>query len=371
MGRVSSIALPVVALALLGAGWWHAQQKAESDSGDAAAKLRLADSNPSVARAFYGRRLEPRESVVLHGAGQSDESSFAAYSKAVSPTRPALSMSYIDLHEDIPNYFTRLGTELARYPDLIIPQIGLSLNAGDAKKHYESAVALGQEDAHLRQLCEGIRSLDRPVFVRVGYEFNGSWNGYSPSSYIAAFRHVAQFIRACGLQNVALVWDWSAGAELDAEEGGASADDASRRYLAFYPGDAWVDWWGLNIFGAASLWSKATSNFLQDADRHRMPVMIGESTPKGHSVIESDRLITAWYKPYFGLIRSSPGIKAFCYIDWDWSIYPQWSDWGDARIEDNPAVLQFYRAELAQKLYANSRDRAATLKLFNVAPQLM
>ncbi len=369
MGRVSSIALPVIALALLGAGWWHAQQKAGSGTGDAAEKLRAADTKSPMPRVFYGKRLEPRESVVLHGAGQSDESSFAAYSKAVSPTRPMLSMSYIDLHEDIPNYFSRLNRELARFPDLIIPQIGLSLNAGDAKKHYEGAVAAGQEDPHLQQLCEGIRSLNRPVFVRVGYEFNGSWNGYSPASYIAAFRHTAGYIRACGLQDVALVWDWSPGAELDAEEGGASAEDASHRYLAFYPGDAWVDWWGVNIFGAASLWSNATANFLHDADKHRMPVMIGESTPKGHSVIEGDRLVAAWYRPYFGLIHSSPGIKAFCYIDWDWSMYPQWSDWGNARIEDNPAVLQFYRAELAQTLYANSRDRATTLKLLRTAGQ--
>ncbi len=365
MPRVRVVILPVIALSALGAGFWHMQQKPETNSQDASMQLRLADTQPPVKRVFYGKRLEPLDSVVLHGAGQSDETSFEAYSKATSPWRPMLSMSYIDLHEDIPIYFTRLRVELERYPDLIVPQIGLSLNGGEARKHYDGAVAVGAEDAHLQQLCEGLRSLNRPVFLRVGYEFNGSWNGYSPATYIAAFRHVAQTVRACGLQNVALVWDWSPGAELDAQEGGGSADDAPRRYMAFYPGDAWVDWWGVNFFGAAGLWNHATSRFLSDANQHHMPVMIGESTPKGHSVTEGNRLVEAWYKPYFGLIRSSPGIKAFCYIDWDWGIYPQWSDWGDGRIEKNPEVLNFYRGEVSQPLYASVRSRVATLKLLN------
>lgn len=365
MPRASGFVFPILALAALGAGLWRAQQKPEPSSPDAAAWLRSADAQPPVTRAYYGHRLEPKDSVVLHGAGQSDESSFAAYSKALSPSGPMLSMSYIDLHEDIPNYFTRLRMELARYPDLIIPQIGLSLNAGDAHKHYDGAVALGAEDAHLQQLCDGLRSLDRPVFLRVGYEFNGSWNGYVPPTYIAAFRHIAQTLRTCGLENVALVWDWSPGADLDAQEGGASAEDAPERYLSFYPGDTYVDWWGINFFGAASLWNKATARFLSDAAQHHMPVMIGESTPKGHSVAEGNRLVDSWYKPYFGLIRSNPGLKAFSYINWDWSIYPQWSDWGDGRVEKNPEVLSFYRSELSQPLYGNARDRAATLKLLN------
>jgi hypothetical protein len=80
-------------------------------------------------------------------------------------------------------------------------------------------------------------------------------------------------------------------------------------------------------------------------------------------VQEGQRIIDAWYAPYFGLIHSAPGIKAFCYINWDWSVYPQWRDWGDGRIEEDPTVLKFYRAEVQRSLYASSRGRAATLTL--------
>lgn len=318
---------------------------------------------PFAERAFYGRRLEPKASVVLHGAGQSDEASFAAYTQAVAPARPMLSMSYVDLRDDLPAFFTRLRAELARYPDLIVPQIGLAMNQGEAAKHYEADVAAGGEDTRLAALCEGLRSLDRPVFLRVGYEFNGSWNGYRPADYVAAFRHIAGTIRACHLENVALVWDLSAEAELDAEHGGAKPSDATLRWNAFYPGDAYVDWWAINLFRSEALTAEATRTFLAEADRRRFPVMIGEATPWHHSVTEGQPSVDAWFAPFFGLLRSQRGIKAFCYIDWDWSSYPQWKDWGDGRIERDPTVLRFYRSQVATPWVASARDRAATESL--------
>jgi hypothetical protein len=335
----------------------------------AAPQVTLASlaASPVAQRAFYGHRLEPRDPVVLHGAGQSDGTSFANYSRAVAPAAPMLSMSYVDLHDDLPAFFARLRDELAHYPDLIVPQIGLAMNEGEAKKHYEQQVADGVDDSRLRALCAGLASLDRPVFLRVGYEFNGAWNGYQPQSYVAAFRYIAQSVRAFGLENVALVWDLSVEAELDAEQGGAAVSEASRRWNAFYPGDAWVDWWAINLFRSEALTAAATQAFLAEADRRRFPVMIAESTPFHHSVSEGQRSIDAWFAPYFGLIRSQRGIKAFCYIDWDWSSYPQWADWGDGRIERDPAVLAFFRAQVRAPLIANARPRDATLHLLGAA----
>ena len=366
--KVAWVLAVLVTFALVGlrfGAFRFLEEKTEFAAEMKAAKpsLEALASAPEVARGFYGRRLEPRESVVLHGAGQSDESSFAAYTQAVSPAKPMLSMSYVDLRDDLPAYFARVKAELARYPELIVPQIGLAMNRGDAKQHYEQQVADGVDDARLAQLCDGLKSLDRPVFLRIGYEFNGPWNGYKPASYVAAFRHVVERVRACGLENVAMVWDWSADQELDAEKGGASTNDAMARVMEFYPGDAYVDWWGINLFRTRTLTSEATRGFLAEADRRKFPVMIGESTPFGHNVSEGQKVVEEWFAPYFGLIRSSRGIKAFCYIDWDWSGYPQWSSWGDARIEKNGVVLGFYRGQVEGKLFADAGDRAETMEL--------
>jgi hypothetical protein len=271
-----------------------------------------------------------------------------------------LFMTYVDLKADLPAYFAQLRKQLDSLPQFAVPQMGLSLNGDDPHRHYEADVAAGALDGQLQQMCEGLKSLDRPVFLRPGYEFNGAWNGYGPKAYAAAFRHIVEKTRACGLSNVAFVWDWSA-------EAGPSPH-AANSWAAFYPGDAWVDWWGINLFSSASLTSTATQAFLAEADTHRFPVMIAESSAKQQPVATGQRAIDAWFAPYFGLIRRSPGIKAFCYIDWDWGHYPQWSNWGDERIERNATVLAFYRQQLNAALFASARDRSATLRLLQAKP---
>lgn len=46
--------------------------------------------------------------------------------------------------------------------------------------------------------------MKRPLYVRIGYEFNGQWNNYSESSYPQAFNRVAKVLRETNM--VATVW---------------------------------------------------------------------------------------------------------------------------------------------------------------------
>ncbi|MFC6645186.1 hypothetical protein ACFQBQ_06205 [Granulicella cerasi] len=350
-------------LALVAAAWlWHTRRDA---SRDAAAAERLAVAK-AVPRAFYGRRLEPGSNVILHGAGQSDEGSFNNYTAALSPARPMLTMKYVDLRDDLAAFFARTKTELEAHHEFLVPQIGLSLNKGNAATHYEAETARGVDDTRLAALCAGIRSLDRPVFLRVGYEFNGAWNGYEAAAYRASFMHIAAAMHSCSPQ-IAMVWNWSPRAELDTQSGRDDAATARARWQQYYPGDASVDWWSLDLFEPEEIAAAVTRAFLDDADRAHFPVMVGESTPRAASVRGGQASVDAWFAPYFGLLRSSRGIKAFCYIDWDWAQYPQWAEWGDGRLEDNDVVLSFYRSQVVgQSLYANASDRAQTLSLLRV-----
>jgi len=352
---------------------WHRRAVDESiaaNAATAATPLQAWAKAPPVKRAFYGRRLEPHDTV-LHGAGQSDRLTFDAYSKAVAPARPMLLMRYVDLHDDLPKFFERLRADLGAAQDYLIPQIGISLNEGGGTHHYEAATAAGKDDAALEQICSGLQSLARPVFIRPGYEFNGPWNGYAAPSYVAAFRRVADAIHRCMPQEAAVVWDWSPDAELDRQRAGAPAAFAAARWQQFYPGDAYVDWWGVNLFSPPSISSEATREFLAEADSRRFPVMIAESTLRGASVHDPHAAIDQWFAPYFGLLRGAKGIKAFCYIDWDWRIYPQWADWGDARIESDATVLEFYRSQVLNASgitpwISGGADRATTRSILRL-----
>jgi hypothetical protein len=85
--------------------------------------------------------------------------------------------------------------------------------------------------------------------------------------------------------------------------------------------------------------------------------MIGESTPMGVGVNDGQQSWDKWFAPYFQLIRDNPGIKAFCYINWDWSKYPQWNDWGDARLQQNPEIADLYKKEMSIPLYRHAVRR--------------
>jgi hypothetical protein len=216
--------------------------------------------------------------------------------------------------------------------------------------HYEQEVADGQLDAQIHALCEGLRLLQRPASIRIGFEFNGPWNGYEPQAYKAAWRRIVSTFRTSGLDEVAAVWCYCPPPSSREHPHGRDRD-----YLAYYPGDDYVDWWSIDLFSAEDFRLDNTQAFLQDAQQHGFPVMIGESTPRWVGGVRAgEETWRSWFAPYFTFIHAWPAIKAFCYISWNWAEYPLWADWGDARIWINKAILQRYRQELADPVYRHA-----------------
>lgn len=314
-------------------------------------------------RVDFGRRLEP--SGVLHGAGQSPEA-FRAYFQATGLTKPVLYMTYVGLNSDMEAYFAALKRELAEYePYQLMPQIGLLMTGVEKnpedqqehtpERHYEDSVASGLFDGQIELFCRGLAQLKRRVFVRIGFEFNGPWFGYAPEPYKAAWIRIVTAMRGHSLDDVAAVWCYC---PLPGEREQPWGKD--RDYSPYYPGDQYVDWWAIDLFSVEDFTCDNTVAFMWDAASSRFPVMIGESTPRWvGGVVGGEATWRRWFVPYFDFIRAYANVKAFCYIDWNWTNYPVWQDWGDARIEQNQTILEHYCAELAKPLYihATGRDR--------------
>jgi hypothetical protein len=252
---------------------------------------------------------------------------FQQYRDCFPQQLPALYMTYVGLKGNQDAYWCRLKEQLAAFEERLIPQIGLSMTKdGSPELRYEHAVAAGEHDAAIERFVAGLGSLDRPAFVRIGYEFNGHWNGYHAEDFVAAWRRVANAIRAAALAHpVALVWTYS-------PEGNDKA------WEPFYPGDAYVDWWGIDLFSPEHLSQSDSHAFCAQANARGFPIMIGESTPRFVGVHAADAW-QQWFDPYICFIERF-AVRAFCYINWDWQHYPMWSDWGDARMEAAPAELR-------------------------------
>lgn len=296
-----------------------------------------------VPRVDFHAKLEPARQV-LSGSGQVDVECVLGYSAALQEkVRPAIFMDYVDAHDDkIDVFFDNLAYKQKLMPWGTVPQIGLGFVDGQ-NKPYDQAVADGKYDANLRVLANRLAKLDRAAYLRIGYEFHGVWNGYSPESYKAAYRHVVKILREQKATRVATIWCAEAGA-------------LPKDYMKFYPGDDVVDWWGIDLFGANGRdFGDNVGQFMQDSMTHRKPVMIGESTPRSVGVLDGQKSWNAWFEPYFSFIDRHPNVKAFCYINWEWEGYSKWSadwkNWGDGRLQRNPVVANLFRERVSTDMY--------------------
>jgi hypothetical protein len=90
---------------------------------------------------------------------------------------------------------------------------------------------------------------------------------------------------------------------------------------------------------------------MEEAAQKRFPNHYGEATPRWVGVHAGKAAWKERFVPYFNFSRTQPIIKAFCYINWNWTEYQQFADWGDARIEANDTILALYQGELRQQWY--------------------
>lgn len=299
----------------------------------------------------YGAKLEP-VAHVLHGAGQSRVDDVLQYEAAIAPHRPVIFMDYFNLKGNPAVFADRLRQKLAALDHFAAVQLGLSMTSdGRPSTHYEHEVAQGLHDANLHALFAALRDLNVPIYLRIGYECNGPWNGYVAESYVQAFRHVTTILRTYDAP-IATVW--------------CPHPSTLALAMPYYPGDEWVDWWAVDLFGAHEI--PASRPLLSLAHKHGKPVMIGESTPHTVGVLSGRASWDAWFAPYFQLIRDHPNIKAFCYINWDWSPFPQWQNWGDARLQQNPVVADLYRREMASPLYLHGSTKDDFLRALGNRP---
>jgi hypothetical protein len=303
-----------------------------------------------VARVEFGQRLEPAGRV-LSGAGQvlsiSAAKGLGGYASLAAgldaASKPALCMEYFQLRskpEEIEQSFRSFEAEFRKFDWYVVPQIGLSMAVdGTPKDHYEHRVAAGEFDAQIAAVCRGLKAMNRPAYLRIGFEFNGPHNGYQPETYPAAFIRVTRALREAKLDQVATVWC--------ADHGGDLAH--------YYPGDEFVDWFGVDLWkpGEFAATNQLLRAFLDFAQARRKPVMIGETTPQKLRTSAGEAVWRDWYSPFFALIDREPVIKAFCYINWNWD-NTRWASWGDGRIEAHPLILERFQDKLRSPLYLHA-----------------
>jgi len=218
-----------------------------------------------------------------------------------------------------------------------------------------SDVIAGRYDSYIREFAEAAKAWGHPFFLRFNWEMNGNWfpwmegvNGNQPGEYVTAWRHVHDIFTAVGANNVSWVWC-------------PNVDPGNRmtNLASLYPGDAYVDWTGLDGYnygpeggGWTSFKQLYTSTYHRIAEEiaPSKPMVIGEmgSTESGGSK-------AAWIQEALSAVPAEyPKVRALLYFE----KYDSGMDWP---IESSASATSAFAAGIQNSLYlGNSFGNIAT-----------
>lgn len=239
----------------------------------------------------------------------------------------------------------------------------MALAIGLSMVDHEKQVATGERDQLIKRLGQFIADIaPRPVFLRIGYEFDGhAWNHYDRENYLAAYRRVKDVLDAMEVNNVAYVWQstgWVSTPKLLEE---------------WYPGDNYVDWCSFSFF---SRWRE--QEMIEFARKKGKPVFIAEATPtisdhmvkfdgttKETILSNPEQAIEAWEDWFVPLFRTlennSDVVKAVSYINCNWRSHEMWKvnptfKGVDARLHTSEMIDQKWRQEISDARYLHSSE---------------
>jgi hypothetical protein len=140
-------------------------QTATATQTATAASTRTSSPTSHVAATenYFGRPLEPQGRYVLNGLIQDSETGRAAYTNYQATHESVVVPMFVGVFNDQYDFLDDVRSLLAKHlGQVVIPQIGLFLNPSP------QAIADGKYDEHLKQLCQGLKELHCPAFIRIG-----------------------------------------------------------------------------------------------------------------------------------------------------------------------------------------------------------
>lgn len=232
--------------------------------------------------------------------------------------------------------------------------IGFWMTDGNDRK-----IAAGEHTEMIDRFGEWLKSIaPRPVFLRIGYEFSGSWNNYDRESYLTAYRRIKDRYDEMGITNVAYVWQ-------------SHGSDCPMELLeSWYPGDDYVDWCSASFFAR---WREI--NMIEFARQKGKPVFMAEATPTiGSPTVKTNgktietilsnpeqaqQAWDEWFVPFFDSVDDNPDVvKAISYINCHWKSHRMWFDNPtfqdvDARLQTSEMISNKWKAEVSKDKYVS------------------
>lgn len=190
---------------------------------------------------------------------------------AATGVQPDLAVYYSGWFEPFWTSFARSAYQHAALPIVQLNPRGASV----------AAIASGGYDQYLRMYATAVRGFRHRVVLSFGHEMNGQWYpwGYrhtSPTTFVAAWRHIVKIFRDVGAWNV--TWMWTVNTV-------EPRRDLIPNPAAWWPGNSYVDWVGIDGYfhkRSAQFFSVFGPTIVKVRELTKDPILISETGAAGN-----------------------------------------------------------------------------------------
>jgi hypothetical protein len=213
-----------------------------------------------------------------------------------------------------------------------------------------SAIASGSYDDYLRQYADSVHDYGQAVVIGFGHEMNATWYswGYghtSPSTFVAAWKHIVTLFRDQGDYNV--IWLWT----IQVDQPGTGP------ILSWWPGENFVTWVGIDGY-----YNRPSDIF----DNLFVPTIDQVRTFTRKPILLSEMAVARHANQYANILNLFNGMTQYQTLGLVWFDEDQSrqsvshgdptnvrEDW---RIEDNPLAEQAFRLGVSGLTLVSTRS---------------
>lgn len=254
------------------------------------------------------------------------------------------------------SFFRYFGYKIGELDDL--QEWLTEVEAVDAAAHIALEPNLGldsvRDDEYLHNLAQLLGESGRPIFLRYASEMNGDWTNYSGDSalYIEKWRLVHDIMEE-EAPNVIMVW--------------TVFTSPTSTMDAYYPGDAYVDWVGVNIYNvvyhnndieqyAADEDPLELLDYVYNAYSDRKPIQISEYGVTHYTITDNTKYvefaISKLKRLYEGLKIDYPRVKSIFYFDVNNTANaPEGRQINNYALTDELRILETYKSLIADPYF--------------------
>ena len=209
----------------------------------------------------------------------------------------------------------------------------------------------GNFDDELLKWADDAKKFGKPMMLEFGLEMNGNWfswsglyNGKDPEVFKNAYRHIIDIFRNRQADNITWAYHVNSGSD---------PDEPWNSVSSYYPGDEYIDWIGMSIYGAQTPkddWINVNDIF-DDAYKRLSEISPNKPLAIFEFGTTENRRKPEWIKTFFELLKSEKysRIKAVSYWHSRWE--NEDGSITNMRLDSSPEALEEYTKAISDNFF--------------------